>query len=145
LAGDSAVGDVITAVGVLWLSAVVMVSAIAVVPTVVHIFSTGFCISSGVLILPAFPDVPVLSCAVVDSVAPTAVDVPGILPVSTTSADAAIPILFASRLLLVLRIFLASLSLLIYLLLAIVLFLAFLLLLSLHFHQFGYPAVVGVP
>jgi hypothetical protein len=48
---DAAVVDVITAVGVFWFPAVVMVSAVAVFPTaVVYIFSTGVSTNSGVLI-----------------------------------------------------------------------------------------------
>ncbi len=86
-----------------------MVSAVAVVPSVVYTSSTGVSASSGVLILAGFLNVPVLSCAHGDPVALTAVDVPGILAVATTSAVAAIPILMASRLLLVLPMFLAAL------------------------------------
>ncbi len=58
------------------------------VPTSVNIPSTGVSSSSGVLLLSAFPDVPVLSCA---AVGPTAVDVFGILAESKISAFAAIP------------------------------------------------------
>ncbi len=72
----------LTAVDVPGILAVATTSAIAVVPTVVYTSSTGVSTSSGVLILPAFPDVPVLSCAGVDPVALTAVDVLGILAVA---------------------------------------------------------------
>jgi hypothetical protein len=49
-------------------SAVVDVSAVAVVPTVVNISSTGVLTSFGVLLLSAFSDVSVLSCAGVDPI-----------------------------------------------------------------------------
>jgi hypothetical protein len=81
-------------------SAVVGISAVAVVSTVFYTSSTGVSTSSGVQVLPAFPAVPVLSCAGVHPVALTAVDVPGILAVAITSAAAAILILLSSRLLL---------------------------------------------
>ncbi len=62
MAGDSAVGDVITAVSVLWFPAVGMVSAIVGV-SAVAVVSTVVFTSSGVQVLAAFPVVPVLSCA----------------------------------------------------------------------------------
>ncbi len=62
--------------------AFVGVSAVADVPIVVKIPSTGFSTNSGVLLLWAFPDVPVLSFS--------AVDIPGILDGAKTSAFAAI-------------------------------------------------------
>jgi hypothetical protein len=69
----SAVGDVIAAVGVLWFLAVVMVSTVVDVPAFVVILTvvpfTGVSTSSGVLLLSAFPDVSVLSCAGVNLVA----------------------------------------------------------------------------
>jgi hypothetical protein len=89
------------------LSVVVGVPAVTVVPTVVP--STGVSASSGVLLLSALPDIPVLSCAGIDPavlVFLTAVDLSGILAVATM------------------------------LLLASLLFFAFLLLLTLHFYRF---------
>ncbi len=91
ISANSAVGDVNVAVGVLWFPAVVTATAVvgfpavSVVPTVAP--STCICTSSGVWLLSAFPDVPVLLCAGVDPAAlvvNTAVDVPEILAVATT-------------------------------------------------------------